>query len=106
MKKEQVSFVGEDVYLEYRNKESLSDYCFACGTEDRIPVGGEHYIIVASVIEDGKTEDFSTIHFCPKHMTELAEQILLHCYRVATDREGGAIKLPLLKNLSKTEKAA
>lgn len=87
--------VGEDIYLDFAKKSSTENQCFACGDGDRTTVEDMIYAITALSLE-GEGE-YPTIFFCPRHLTDLAEQLLLHIFRVAKGREEGAIRLPLLK---------
>ena len=90
-----LSQIGEDIYLEFAKKSDIEQQCFACGAQDRIILGGNIYAITGLATEG--EGDFPSIFMCPRHMTDLAEQILLHVLRVGRGKEAGAIKLPLLK---------
>ena len=92
-----LSHIGEDIYLDFSKKTSLEQQCFACGEGDKIPIDGKIYGISALSVDDGKGEEFPSLSLCPKHFADLAEQILLHVWRVGKGKEEGALKLPLLK---------
>lgn len=92
-----LNHIGEDIYLDFSKKTSLEQQCFACGDGDKIPIDGKIYGISALFIDDGKGEEFPAINLCPRHFADLAEQILLHVWRVGKGKEEGALKLPLLK---------
>jgi hypothetical protein len=94
---EGVESIGDDIYLDYTKKTDESMYCHICDLSDNIPVGENVYLITGSVPpKDGTVEEpVEPIVFCPRHMTDLAEQLLLHIVRVGKGKENGAIKLPL-----------
>jgi hypothetical protein len=94
---EGLDHIGEEIYLDYAKKSSLGMECFGCGGEDRIIVGGHIYSLSAFPSKDGKSEEVPTLYFCPRHLTDLAEQLLIHVFRVMKGKEEGAIKLPLRK---------
>ena len=103
VKKEEVNTVdalsnlGDDIYLDYGKKIDESMYCLVCDTADSIPVGENVYTFCGAIVKDGTEESFEPIVLCPKHLSEMAEQILLHIVRVSKGKEKGAIHLPLRK---------
>lgn len=87
--------LGDDVYLDYNEKLDESMYCHVCDTKDCIAVGQSVYTL--SGPSELGNEAFEPIVLCPKHLSEIAEQILLHIVRVSKGKEKGALTLPLRK---------